>query len=287
MEFFTDIVTRGYEADASRRVPLPTLFQYLEHLRWCCIIDPRSGLGDAVDHGHFFVVHRQSMTVARAVGQDTPLRIYLWTERVGRSAIDIGHEIRRTTDGAVVATAQVTGLWLGPNRRLCRIPDRLREFAESVRPPPPPAAESALEDHSSRFESSYIRPPEIRYPASAAALPEFAEAVPDRAFRATTVIRPSDLDIFAHVNAATYLRLCDDTRIAAAGHFGIDTRRPAIRAAIRYDRETTEGEPLDVFVWMLDATHVAYSLRVDGDPRAAAVMEIAPRLALPGGPESP
>ena len=101
--YHEDLTTRGYEADPSLRVPLPMVFQYLEHLRWRSIIDPDSGLGHHVDRGHFFVVHRQRLVLNRGFGQDTDVRVYLWPIKVGRSAIDLAHEVRRRSDGAVLA----------------------------------------------------------------------------------------------------------------------------------------------------------------------------------------
>jgi len=280
MLYFTDIVTRGYEADLTRRVPLPALFQYLEHLRWCSIIDPRSGLGSLVDVGYFFVVHQQRMVVRRAVGQDTPLRAYLWAEKVGRSSIDIGHEIRRLHDDAIVAEAHVTGLWLGPDRRLARIPDALREFAGTLEPPAP-VGDGHARSTDARLESSYIRPPDVPFPHRSIDIAAPADDLPEPSFAYQTRVRPSDLDIFAHVNAATYLRFCDDARIDGSAYFACETRRPTLRAAIRYVKETVEGETLTIRVWRVDAETFAFTVRADGELRATAAMELAPQHALP------
>lgn len=272
--FVTDIVTRGYEADATRRVPLPMFFHYLEHQRWRAICDPEVGLADHVDRGHFFVLHRQRMELLRGVGQDVPLRIYMWAEKVGRSTIDVRHEVRRRTDGVTVARAHVVGLWLGPTRRLTRIPDALRAYIEALEPPP--AQEDALieqphvpVDHE-RLESSYIRPPERAYPPSeltSLVVPEEDDAPAD-AHCFTLTVRWSELDIFDHVNAATYLRFCDDARAAydrehdsPAGHL----RRPQVGAALHYDRETLEGERIEVLSWKTAPDRLGFVLRSADD----------------------
>lgn len=273
--YYEDITTRGYEADRTRRVPLPMVFQYLEHLRWRSIIDPASGLGRYVDRGHFFVVHRQRLVLARGFGQDTEIRAYMWPVRLGRSAIDLVHEVRRRSDGVVLARAEVTGLWLDPSRRLARMPDELRDFASSLEAPEP-APRAAPECHADRLETSYIRPPDLAYPVRSLELdaPE-PDAAPDDAFEYRCRVRPSDLDIFAHVNAATYLRYCDDARADAEGYLGADGRGPAFRAAIRYERETLEGEEVVVRTWRSAERTVNFVLSAHGVVRATASMEIA------------
>lgn len=283
--FITDLVTRGYEADATRRVPLPMFYHYLEHQRWRAICDPEVGLAEHVDRGHFFVVHRQRMELLRGVGQDVPLRIYMWAEKVGRSSIDVRHEVRRMTDGVTVARAHVVGLWLGPTRRLTRIPDELRAYIESLKEPPTTESDLVVQPHvpcdADRMESSYIRPPERIYPVSGLdtlTVPQ-AEDIPAHAHRFSLTVRWSELDIFNHVNAATYLRFCDDARAAfdqehdsPAGHL----RRPQVGAALYYDRETLEGERIEVLSWKTAADRLAFVLRSgeDGSLRARVGMAI-------------
>lgn len=273
--YHEDLTTRGYEADPTRRVPLPMVFQYLEHLRWRSIIDPASGLGPYVDRGHFFVVHRQRLVLARGFGQDTDIRAYMWPTKLGRSAIDLTHEIRRRSDGVVLARAEVTGLWLGPTRRLTRMPDELREFAAAI-DAPEPAPPAAPECHADRLETSYIRPPDVAYPARDLDIeaPE-PDSAPGDALEYHTRVRPSDLDIFAHVNAATYLRYCDDARVDAEGFLGEDGRAPAFRAAIRYERETLEGEDVTIRTWRPAPADVCFVIEAHGVVRATARMELA------------
>jgi acyl-CoA thioesterase FadM len=272
--YYEDIVTRGYEADPTRRVPLPMVFQYLEHLRWRSIIDPASGLGPYMDLGHFFVVHRQRLVLHRAFGQDTPVRAYMWATRLSRSAIDISHEVRRLTDGIVLARAEVTGVWLGPNRRMARLPEELGRFAESLTPPPA-VDEVEADCHATRLESSYIRPPDVEFPRADMAIdaPDPSD-VPADALTYRCRVRPSDLDMFAHVNAATYLRYCDDARAISEGVLGDEGRAPAYRAAIHYARETVEGEEVTVRHWRTSPGTLAFVLEAHGVVRATATMNV-------------
>ena len=48
--------------------------------------------------------------------------VHLWWEFVGRSSVRIAQRIERVADGAAVAQARVTCAWLGPSRRLTRMP---------------------------------------------------------------------------------------------------------------------------------------------------------------------
>ena len=272
--YYEDLTTRGYEADPTRRVPLPMVFQYLEHLRWRSIIDPDSGLGPYVDEGHFFVVHKQSLVLRRGFGQDTDIRVYLWPVKLGRSSIEMRHEVRRRSDDVVLAEAEVTGLWLGPTRRLTRMPDALRAFCSEIEPPPP-ASPADEEDHGERLETSFIRPPDVLYPSNplAAVAPDAADA-PDDAITYRCHVRPSDLDIFAHVNAATYLRYCDDARVAAEGFLGPLGRAPSIQAALHYDRETLEGEEVEIRLWQTGDAEVSFVIDSGGVTRCTATMQL-------------
>ncbi|MFT5994368.1 MAG: acyl-CoA thioesterase FadM, partial [Bradymonadia bacterium] len=240
--FTTDTITRGYEADTTRRVPVHIFYRFLEHQRWTAMCEADSGLPELVDHGHFFVVRRQRLVLERAIGQAVPLRTYMWCEHVGRSSIEVAHEVRRRTDGAVVARAQVNGLWLGPSRRLTRIPNELRAYMASLSAPPeiePDLVALVGPAQGERLESSYIRPPELLLtpPVLDTLRPPSLE-VPEDAHRYELTVRPSDLDIFNHVNAATYLEFCDDARLAAtaAGIGAWDA--PVDGAAIHYHQET-------------------------------------------------
>ncbi len=282
-----DLVTRGYEADPTRRVPLPMMLQYLEHLRWRSIVDPTSGLAPFVDLGHFFVVRNQEMCVQRAVGQDTALRAYMWPRGIGRSRIELGHELRRVEDGALVARAHVVGLWLDPNRRLSRIPDALRTFSAAIEAPEEAPAASSSTAATDRHESSYIRPPDLVFPERGLDIVPPADPPADGAFEYRTHVRPSDLDIFAHVNAATYLRFCDDARVASDGILGLGLRRPLMRCSIHHEKETVEGEPMRIQLWrpQPDEDLLAFWITAGEDDslRCSATVELAPVGPAAGG----
>jgi acyl-CoA thioesterase FadM len=107
------------------------------------------------------------------------------------------------------------------------------------------------------------------------------EDAPADAHRSLRTVRWSELDIFDHVNAATYLRFCDDARAAydlehdsPAGTL----RRPQIGAALHYDRETREGETLEILSWRVAPGRLGFVLRSaeDGSLRSRVLMALAP-----------
>ncbi len=211
--------TRGYETDASTTIPIAVIFNYLEHLRWEWMHYEPLGLRSSLDAGHFFVVRDQAVEVLSAVGMRTDLRARGIVETVGRSLVHVRHELLHP-NGDPVAVARVSGLWLSPERRLVRVPDKLREYATSqvdalAAAPAPPT----------------IAPPEGDAPA--------------HAHCHTITVRPSDLDRFDHVNAATYLRFFEDAALAASS----EPRPRPMRAAIRYEREALAGDALRAKTW--------------------------------------
>ncbi|HRE90538.1 MAG TPA: acyl-CoA thioesterase, partial [Myxococcota bacterium] len=117
------IVTRGTEIDRTATVSMASVLRYFEHTRWCVMQRPLLGLIDLIDQGHFFVVRSQVVELRRRIGQGQPLVLTTRFLDVGRSTATVIHEALRERDGAVVARARVTGVWLSPSRRPARIPD--------------------------------------------------------------------------------------------------------------------------------------------------------------------
>lgn len=272
--------TRGYEIDTGRTVPLPVLLSYLEHVRWETMQYPPLGLLPALARGHYFIVRGQVFELARSIGLGHEVELRCAVERVGRSSTWVLHDIVRPSDGALIGRARVHGVWMGPDRRPARIPDEMRAFAERhrdaltglsdawTRPQPAPAAVP---------DNSFLEPRERLHPLLGLEL-EPAQHVPQPAFVHETVVRPSDIDVFGHVNAATWVRLCEDARTLAglAGAFGDATlealacSRRSVRVAIVYLREAVLGDRLCLRVAAVDSGHArgAFDLEVvrHGEP---------------------
>ena len=291
--FEDHIVTRGYETDFTGTVPMPIVFRFFEHTRWLMMRDPRLGIVDLVHGGHFFVVREQTIEVLRHLGQGVALVMHTRFDQAGRSTAGVYHELLRESDGALVARAHVTGVWIGPNRRMARLPDHLRDVARAqaaeLREHPPTPHRPAAQPRARGIATSFFEPPEVVHPGLGLDVSPPAGPPPAGAFTHEVVVPPRELDIFSHVNAATWLSYCDDARHAGAASGALPHDLGAggynVRSAILYRREAVVGDRLTVHAWRLpDAPRaVAFAIqrgdeadplcvaRIDTEPGAVAI----------------
>lgn len=262
--FEVRLETRGYEIDTTATVPMAIIFRYCEHARWTMMRDPRLGIADLVHDGHFFVVREQIFEIVRRVGQGVPLVLRTWFQSAGRSTASVVHELLRPADGALVAHASVTGVWIGPSRRMVRLPDTFRELARAQAGAIPADVRTAVADRppSHGRPASFFDPPEVVHGARGLDLRP-PEELDEGAvvYRHEVVVPRRELDVFSHVNAATWLTYCDDARAAAADAGALPAALGAlgynVRTAILYRHEAVAGDRLVVSV-----------ARVPGDERA-------------------
>lgn len=234
--------TRGYEAGPSRAIELAQHMRYFGALRWEVMLADRFHLRPELERGAFFVIHEQRVELVRDVGVGVDLRVELWWAFVGRSSVRIVQ--RALARGEVVAQGRVTCAWLGPQRRLARLPEAFREEAARVRGGGREVVLRAPSESEGAAEG-WVDPPARCHGGTgleAIAPPgaEEAAALRRKAERVSLVVRPSDVDIFGHVNATHYVPLFDDARRALGG-----TGR-VVRAALAYAKETLAGERVDI-----------------------------------------
>ena len=98
--FELPLVTRGYECDNTRTIPIPVLFSYLEQCRWDWIAHPAFGLVELIHAGHFFVVHEQTLALRRRVGMGVAVRVRGVLERAARCVVQVRQDVVRESDGA-------------------------------------------------------------------------------------------------------------------------------------------------------------------------------------------
>jgi acyl-CoA thioesterase FadM len=225
----TSLRVRGYECAEDRVVPLPTILSYMEHCRWQWILRPELGLLDGLHEGHFFVVHRQTVARARTFGIDTPLTVRAALRQVGRVQCDVEQDLVRD-DGVLLARAHINAVWLGPTGRMSRIPDATRA---AVTDEPMPSVRGSKHAGVPR---SFVSPPEHEEPMVLETLVQ--RAVPDNASSIPIVARPSDCDMFGHVNGSMYLRYFEN---ALGAH--------AQRADIEYRGQAVAHDALDLRAW--------------------------------------
>ena len=240
--FSVPVRVRGYECTHDRTVGIATILSFMEHCRWEWILVPELGLVEGLHTGHFFVVHRQTVAITRTFGIGTQLRVRAALRKVGRVQCQVEQDLVRD-DGVLLAKAHITAVWLGPTGRMTRLPDTTR-IAVTDEPLPSRDAPS-----SAGREGSFLSPPERSLPL---VLDRHVTAdIPERTERFPWTARPSDCDMFGHVNGSNYLRAFED----ALGHH-------ATRADIEYRGQAVAGDEMTVHRWTPSAPgHRAFALQ--------------------------
>jgi acyl-CoA thioesterase FadM len=211
------LVTRGYEISSSGHVSASQYLKYLEHIRWSMI----SG-SEKLPFRRFWllaVVRSQVLEIRRQVSFDVELELTMWMSRLGKTSVDLSHDIVRVSDGSLVARSTATIVSLDANRRPSPIDAAAREYLverETVAP--------------ERFEG----------------------APPEDAWERPVDVRPSDHDLQQHVNHARYADFVEDTRwfCASAGGYGPgEWETPPWKVAISYEQEARVGDGLIARTW--------------------------------------
>lgn len=238
------LTTRGYEADDEATLPIQRILNFLEWLRWEFIQAPDTGLSEALATGHFPVVRSQRVQLLRRVGMGRELRLWVRVLKVGRSSVTLEHHVIDEHDGALVAHAIVEGLWLGPGRGLVRIPDRFRTFSSTQASYPNPAFHYAAPSPAGEPKPLIHTRPEMKSFQRRDLDAAWSEPLePTVAWE--TRVRPSEIDIFSHVNAATYVNYIAD----ALGQCDLSGSGRLQRLVIQYHREALLDDRLKLCFW--------------------------------------
>ncbi|MGM0578687.1 MAG: thioesterase family protein [Myxococcota bacterium] len=232
-------VTRPFELDRHLRISPAMLLRYMEHLRWRAVTDPRYPTAALFAKGNRMVVRSQRLEVVEQVTeQEAELRGRMWVQEVGRSSVHFAQEVLRGDD--VVARAVVTGVYLGRGTGPTRVPDLLRDIVIPERLEPGPGVPRDLEPPADAW-STGLR------------------------------VRASDMDLFQHVNHATYVDWVEDARALAArgGVYGeaVGDRTPTRRLAIDYVREALLDQVVAVSTWTQPHGTLAFEGCRDGEDR--------------------
>jgi acyl-CoA thioesterase FadM len=225
------LVTRGYEMNATARIPPSTFSRYLEHLRWQTMADPAYPLRTYWKRG---VIRAQRLELFQRVQFDEELVLVAWLGRVGRTSLEFAHRIVRRSDGVLVARASATGVNLGGDGRPLPLDEAVRAFVTDGEEPDAPALD---------------------------------EDAPPKAWSRELVVCPSDQDVLQHANQARYMDWVEDTRWLAAradgyGAHSPSAERPARRIHIEYRREVKAGTRIRIVTWSLGSEPSAFGFEV-------------------------
>ena len=230
--------TRGDELDRSGTVGAAQLLRYLEYGRWRAMTDGQNGLHALFAGELKMVVRAQRIRLGTPVAWDEPLRLQTWLARVGRTSMDFGHLLVRESDGARVCEALLTGVQIDAQGR------------------PAPLAATVVPQAAA---------PELD-PQLAGLT--FADALPGDAWKWPQTLRPSQIDLFRHVNHSRYVDLFEDAR-----WFMGDRRQLAV-IALEYRREAKAGENVTVALSPRDAHTLDGQLLRDGEVLTRAVLQL-------------
>ena len=281
--FHRHIVTRGYEPDNTATIPVCRILNYLEQLRWEFIRDPDSQLQEYLASGHFPVVRSQRIEMVQRVGMDTALELYARVLKVGRNIVIIEHHVIESKTRALVTHAIVEGIFLGPNRRPVRIPEGFRALAahhQSLETP-----QHILDPaHRPAPDQTLIHTTPERTIFEPMGLEDFyhPEAAVQAPFESEFQVRPSQIDIFNHVNAATYVDMFTDALGEASqqpdGPFKSYADAGLRRLAIQYQQEATVHQKLVARIWPLERDHFGCELYrpADGVSLCLATLHLDP-----------
>jgi acyl-CoA thioesterase FadM len=237
-----ELPIEGFELSFEGSLSPGRLAKLLETLRWRL-----ARRGDHPILGSFRagVLRAQTLALESDVRMGETLRVELWLSRVGRTSLEFSHTLTRG-DGSSVGRATATIVALG-DAGPAPLPESLKQFVER----PGTLASPPLE------------------------LPDPAKSYVHR-FR----IRPSDLDLFRHVNQSRYVDFLDDARLLAhhdgheAGFSG-----PAGLASVSYESELKLGELVEVLLERRDDGSRRFGIRRAGDERLTTKGMIVPRDA--------
>jgi acyl-CoA thioesterase FadM len=211
------VVSRGYELASHGTLPVSAYLRYLEHLRWRTI--SRSQKIPLRLFWTMGVVRAQVLELYQQISFDVELELSMWVSGVGRTSIELSHDITRTSDGELVARSTATIVTLDSERRPAPVKDGAREFVVER----PRASTERLQGEA-----------------------------PEGAWQRPIDIRPSDQDLQQHVNQARYADFVEDAWYYSAreGAYGPGSWDGAVkRFVIAYEAESRVGDAVSAISW--------------------------------------
>lgn len=215
------MTVRGDELDRTGGIGPAQLLRYLENGRWQAAATANSAMTSLFTAGRKMVIREQRLVVHDAATWGEELTVQTWLARAGRTSVEFGHLLTRTRDGSRVCEAALTGVQIDDAGRPTPLPDGVTATPE------PPMLSATLQN---------LTLPEAPSPVS---------------WSWTQTIRPSQTDLFRHVNHSRYVDLFEDARWfmeRAQGLPGWQPKRRLVAVGLEYRREAKAGEDVRVLL---------------------------------------
>ncbi len=132
----TRIEVRSYELDSFGHVNHAVFFHYFEHARFRALTEAGLDRAELARRGWGLVVVRAEADFRKQAMQGDELLVTTQATLLRTRSITLSHELRRPSDGALLATGGVVTVCLGPDGRATRVP-RDVAAAFGVDPPQP------------------------------------------------------------------------------------------------------------------------------------------------------
>ncbi len=239
---------RGDELGADGKISAVHLLAWLEHGRWEAAALKGTGMDDLFTKGRIAVVRSQKVAFFSKVGLGDTVTLGIGIGRIGTTSLEILQSMWKVPVDPMqvpecVAILTITAVALGADRRPAPVPEAVRSLARQV------PANPQLAD----FELLPVHAPDFCWQCD---------------------VRPSEIDLFAHVNHACYALWADDVRQLrdrAMGRMSQELKR----IAVDYVRETVLGERIEVRLQPLGLHDLAAEVRVGDEVRARLRLQTA------------
>lgn len=228
------LTVRGDELAENGKVSPSNVLRWLEHGRWAALSGDDESMRHLFSAGHIVVVRAQKVAFLRELDWNERVQISIGLAKVGRTSCEFAQQLR-APGNVLVAEARISVVHLGADRRPAEIPADVR--AKSL--------ELGMPESLQRLEPVDLTGQGVHFTH------HFA-------------VRPSDIDVFHHVNHARYLDYAEDLRALAEladALPGWQNGRRLAAVSIDYAREALVRDELTAECMVLSPNELAWRLR--------------------------
>lgn len=213
----TNIVSRGYELDASRHIPPAVFIRYMEWGRWELLNDKNSAFFQSINS---LVVATQSVSILNPIQERVSLQLKAWLSRVGRTSLDISQLLVDEASQKPIAMGKATLVNIGENHKPSPVSEKVRAFIEAA---------------PDGYDGTGF-------------LSVDSEEAPSDATTMNRTVMASDIDLLQHVNHSKYVDYIEDAR-KHLSYEQEELKRMSRSLTVQYINEALHRDELAIQVW--------------------------------------